>query len=131
MAIHLFHQGLQQMTQLETIMIVDPDVHTRSLLQESISNADFDVITADSGRQGLDLCGEQMPSLILMNFHLPDMDSARFCLAFSDRVTGQDVPLVIVTEGDDVEAIKQAYARGAPECIVKPLNLVLLGHRRR
>jgi len=119
------------MMQLETIMIVDPDTHTRALMQESISNAGFDVIAADSGRQGLDLCGEQMPSLILINFHLPDMDGITFCRNFRDMVTGKDVPLVIVTEGDDVEVIKQAYDSGATDFIVKPVNRDLLGHRLR
>jgi PAS domain S-box-containing protein len=129
MAIYLAHQGLQQMMQLETIMIVDPDAHTRALMQQPISNAGFDVIQAASGQQGLDLCDDQTPALVLMNTHLADMDGITFCRNLRALPAANDVPIVIMAEEDDVDIIRQAYDSGATDFIIKPVNWLLFIHR--
>jgi len=129
MAIYLAHQGLQQMMQMETIMIVDPDAYTRALMQQPISNAGFDVIQAASGQQGLDLCGDQTPALVLMNTHLADMDGITFCRNLRALPAANDVPIVIMAEEDDVDIIRQAYDSGATDFIIKPVNWLLFIHR--
>jgi len=119
------------MMQLETILLVDPDADTRRLMQQSISEAGFDVIETDSGRQALTLCGEQMPALVLMNIHLPDMEGIAFCQQLRAMPAGRDVALVIVTEDDDVDVIEHAYDIGATDFMVKPINWHLIAYRLR
>jgi len=119
------------MMQLETMMIVEPDANTQTLMQQSISHAGFDVVKADSGQQGLNLCAEQMPALVLINKHLTDMDGIAFCRNLRAMPTAGDVPLVIVTEQDDVDMIKQAYNNGATDFIIKPIHWPLFTHRLR
>jgi len=131
MAIHLARQGLQQMMQLETILIVDPDMEVRRVMKQSISEAGFDVIETGSGRQGLALCGEQMPALVVINIHLPDMEGIAFCQQMRAMPAGRDAPLIIVTESNDVDAIEHAYDCGATDFLIHPVNWHLITHRLR
>ncbi len=117
------------MMQLETIMVVDPDAHTRTLMQQAISNAGFDVITAASGQQGLDLCSGHIPALVLVNAYLPDMEGIAFCRNIRDLPAANDVPIVIVAADNDVDMIRQAYDGGVTDFISKPVNWQLFTHR--
>jgi len=117
------------MMQLETILIVDPDAHARALMQQIISDAGFDVIAVASGQQGLDVCKEQMPALVLMNSHLPDMDGMTVCRDLRAMSAANDVPVVIMAADDDADMIRQAYDCGVTDFIIKPVNGLLLPHR--
>jgi len=131
MAIHLARQGLQQMMHLESILIVEPDMETRRVMKQCISEAGFDVIETGSGRQGLALCGEQKPSLVVMNIHLPDMDGIAFCQQMRAMPAGGDAPLIVVTEGDDIDVIEHAYDNGVTDFLIQPVNWYLVTHRLR
>jgi len=117
------------MMQLESILVVDPDADARAMIQQSVGEAGFDVIEASSGQQGLRLCDEQMPALILVNMQLPDMGGISFCQQLRAMAAGSDVPLVMVAEEDN--AIEHAYDSGATDFMLKPINWHLITHRLR
>jgi DNA-binding response OmpR family regulator len=39
------------------------------------------------------------------------------------------VPIIMVTGGDDIEAVTSAYEAGATDFVSKPINWPILGHR--
>jgi CheY-like chemotaxis protein len=69
------------------------------------------------------------PDLILMDVEMPRMDGFAACRAIRDSENGATVPIVMVTGGDDLEAVTNAYEAGATDFVSKPINWPILGHR--
>ncbi|MDO8874878.1 MAG: ATP-binding protein [Pseudolabrys sp.] len=58
----------------QTIMVVDDDENHRVLVQDLLEPLDFNVLTASSGAECLELAERHKPNLILLDVAMPDMD---------------------------------------------------------
>jgi signal transduction histidine kinase/CheY-like chemotaxis protein len=58
----------------QTIMVVDDDENHRVLVQDLLEPLDFNVLTAGSGAECLELAERHKPNLILLDVAMPDMD---------------------------------------------------------
>jgi diguanylate cyclase (GGDEF)-like protein len=110
-------------------MVIDDDPMMRILMAETLHQADFIVIEASDGHEGLSLFSKFKPKLVLADVQMPGMDGFTFCSSLRAIPEGRDVPVVVVTGLDDVESIEQAYDCGATDFIIKPINWTILPHR--
>lgn len=114
---------------LETVMVIDDDPMMRVLMTETLKRADFVVIEAGDGHEGLSLFSKYKPKLVLVDLQMPGMNGYTFCKSLRAIPEGRDIPVVVVTGLDDVESIERAYDCGATDFIIKPINWSLLHHR--
>ncbi|MGJ9418652.1 putative bifunctional diguanylate cyclase/phosphodiesterase [Massilia sp. CMS3.1] len=112
------------------VLVADDDPVMRLLMLEMLQQVGLDGIEAEDGRQALALARERRPDLILMDVEMPHLDGFAACRAIrrSDG-PGASVPIVMVTGGDDIEAVTSAYEAGATDFVSKPINWPILGHR--
>src|ERR1700730_15534233 len=57
-----------------TILIVDDDPVVRSLMQDSLEDEGFSVIEAEDGVQACGACDRTVPSLLIVDAIMPNMD---------------------------------------------------------
>jgi len=112
-----------------TVLVADDDPVMRLLMVEMLDSVGLDAIEAEDGAQALQLARERSPDLILMDVEMPRMDGFAACRAIRDSANGASVPIVMVTGGDDLEAVTNAYEAGATDFVSKPINWAILGHR--
>lgn len=104
------------------ILVVD-DERTFRTLHRTILAKKFDVITAESGTECLDLCTTCMPDLILLDIEMPDMNGIDVCRKL--RKTS-NVPVIFATGHHSMEEHMSAYDAGANDIIVKPVSSEIL-----
>src|SRR5665213_2767261 len=114
-----------------TILIVDDDPVVRSLMQDSLEDEGFSVIEAEDGVEACRRCDEMVPSLIVVDVVMPNMDGFELCRELRRRPATQHVPILMATGLDDHKSIVKAYEAGATDFISKPLNWLILNHRIR
>jgi predicted signal transduction protein with EAL and GGDEF domain/DNA-binding response OmpR family regulator len=111
------------------VLVADDDPVMRLLMLEMLEGVNLDAIEAENGVQAVELARERSPDLILMDVEMPYMDGFAACRAIRDLENGATVPIVMVTGGDDLEAVTNAYEAGATDFVSKPINWPILGHR--
>ncbi|CAH0304258.1 Phytochrome-like protein cph2 [Massilia sp. Bi118] len=111
------------------VLVADDDPVMRLLMVEMLDGVNLDAIEAEDGLQAVQLARECAPDLILMDVEMPHMDGFAACRAIRDSENGATVPIVMVTGGDDLEAVTNAYEAGATDFVSKPINWPILGHR--
>jgi len=117
-----------------TVLVADDDPVMRLLMLEMLAQVGLDAIEAADGAAAVELAHARAPDLILMDVEMPRMDGFAACEAIRaagivNTFDGTSVPIVMVTGGDDLEAVTRAYEAGATDFVSKPINWPILGHR--
>ncbi|RYE99088.1 MAG: diguanylate cyclase, partial [Oxalobacteraceae bacterium] len=123
------HNATQRASKPAVVLVADDDPVMRLLMVEMLDSVSLDAIEAEDGAQAVQLARERSPDLILMDVDMPHMDGFAACRAIRDAANGASVPIVMVTGGDDLEAVTNAYEAGATDFVSKPINWPILGHR--
>ncbi len=108
----------------ETILIVDDEESVRKSLADVMRDEGYEVVTAGSGREGIDLLGELQPALALLDIAMPDMDGIETLRRF--REIRPDMPVIMVTGHGTIETAVKTTKMGAYDFMVKPPELAHL-----
>jgi PAS domain S-box-containing protein len=115
-----------------TVLIIDDNPGDRALYRRFLNEDPIFVYTtleADTGEQGLQLCGTTQPDCILLDFRLPDMDGVEF-LGELGELTGQvSCPIVMLTGQGNEQTAVQALQSGAQDYLVKDDTFPVHLHR--
>lgn len=111
------------------VLVADDDPVMRLLMIEMLGQVGLDGIEARDGQEAVACFRSAAPDLVLMDVDMPNMDGFSACRAIRGIETGAQVPIIMVTGGDDLEAVTRAYEVGATDFVSKPINWPILGHR--
>ena len=79
------------------ILVVDDEADVRSYLSAMLTDAGYEVRTADNGQQAKDAVKEETPDLISLDITMPEKSGVRFYREMRSDDATKDVPIVIVT----------------------------------
>ncbi len=108
----------------ETILIIDDEESVRKSLADVMRDEGYDVVTAASGREGIELLSETQPSLALLDIAMPEMDGIEVLRRF--REMRPDMPVIMVTGHGTIETAVKTTKMGAYDFMVKPPELAHL-----
>jgi PAS domain S-box-containing protein len=114
-----------------TILVVDDDCNTRTLLTASLVPHGYTVEQAASGIQGLKRAAEIVPDAILLDVWMPDIDGIEFCHRVRHDPQLAEVPIVMITADHDVEIRQRSIEAGADDFVLKPFDLAEIQARLR
>ncbi len=101
----------------ERILIVDDNNHMRALLKDALKTANFSVLIARDGVEGMEKIRAARPDLILLDYKMPRMDGLAVLDALNTE--GFDIPVILMTaEGDEEIAVK-VFRKGVKDYIIK------------
>jgi CheY-like chemotaxis protein len=104
---------------LPTILIVDDDRNTVMLLQTLLEMDGFEVLIASRGGMALEIADESQVDLVLIDYHLTDMDGLEVVAGLRAHPDYAHVPIVMAS-GLNVE--DQALNAGADRFLLKPFE---------
>ncbi|ESA38989.1 hypothetical protein N836_29785 [Leptolyngbya sp. Heron Island J] len=113
------------------ILLIDDDLFSRKLLQAMLQKVGCQIVEADSGEKGLELCQRNSPSLILLDAKMPGMDGFDCCRKIRQLPDGEHIPILMVTGLEDQSSVDQAFASGATDYVTKPVQMPILTGRVR
>ena len=81
----------------QTVLVVEDDESTRSLLSRTVSELGFRVIEAENGKVALETLGTCIPALILLDLMMPEMDGFEFSEIVRQNQEWADIPIIVIT----------------------------------
>ncbi len=106
--------------EIQHILVVDDDPKIRRLVELKLDHAGFEVRTAASGQEALDIIARHgLPHLAIVDIMMPGMNGFEFCEAVQEF---SDLPVVMLTAVDDEDMVIQGIERFAEDYIIKPFS---------
>ena len=99
------------------VLVVDDDSITRTIHRTGLSGQ-FDVETASSGAQALQICKERLPDLVLLDVMMPEMDGYETCRKLREFT---DIPIIFATANESLEEHLKTFDAGGDDIITKPV----------
>lgn len=107
------------MDKIIKILVIDDMEEIRILMERILSGAGFEVLTASSGKEGLELTMKGRPDLVLLDIDMPEMNGFEICQALRENSTNNSMPIIMLTGDEAPSAIVRALERGADDYIIK------------
>src|SRR5439155_7130002 len=110
-----------------TILVVEDDDATRTFLADNLTADNYELLVADTARDGLRLLEHKFPDLAVIDLGLPDADGLELIRQVRDadgvatRVN-PDTPLIVLTgRAGELDRLR-GFERGADDYMVKPYS---------
>jgi len=104
------------------ILIVDDLAPNLHLLQVKLSAEYYDVLSASSGEDALELVLEERVDLILMDAIMPGLDGFETCRRLKSNPKTYHIPVIMVTALDGTKDRIRGLESGADDFITKPFD---------
>lgn len=104
------------------VLLVEDDAVDRLACRRALAAQPgyvFEVEEADTARAGLRRARAEAPDLILLDYHLPDMDGVEFLAELAADSGELPVPVILLTGAQDITIAVDAMRRGARDYLVK------------
>lgn len=102
-----------------TVLIIDDNEGLVDLLRRYFSGYTFQVLSANTGAEGLEIARNIQPNIIIMDLMMPGMDGWELLQRLRSQPETREIPVIICSVINDPEL---AYSLGASKFIAKPVN---------
>lgn len=117
------------MTSKQTVLYIEDDPASRSLVERTLNHAGYRVLLAERGLEGIDLARRENPDLILTDINLPDLSGREITTTLRSDLRFERTPIVALTAQTFNEHRAMAMAAGVTGYLTKPLDVEALpGH---
>ncbi len=111
------------------VLVVDDILANVKLLEAKLTAEYFDVLTARSGVEALEVVQRSMPDIILLDVMMPGMDGFEACERLKSNPITQHIPVVMVTALDQPQDRVKGLESGADDFLTKPVSDIALFSR--
>jgi DNA-binding response OmpR family regulator len=122
---------MESTNRMPQIMVVDDDPDTVSILARHLQREGFTAIEAISGAECLRIVREHRIDVILLDLMMPEMDGFQVCRALKQDPDTADIPVIMITARDDLDARAEGMRLGVADFLAKPVFRRQLANRIR
>ena len=109
------------------ILLIEDEDHIREIAQLSLESiGGWDVLSAGSGREGIELARMERPDAILLDVMMPEMDGPSTLQALREEPATKDIPVVFMTAKVQPAERRELSDVGAAGIIPKPFDPMTL-----
>jgi two-component system phosphate regulon response regulator PhoB len=106
----------------ERILVVDDEPDLLELVRFQLEQAGFEVETAPDGRIGLEAIRRRRPSLVVLDWMLPDLPGTEVCRQLRADPALRDLPVLLLTaKAEEIDRVV-GFELGADDYVTKPFS---------
>ena len=121
---------MKSTTQTIKVLIIDDEETIQSVVKMGLSlSVDWNVVSASSGQEGIDIALAEQPDVILLDVMMPEMDGIATFKALKQQSKTQNIPVIFLTAKAQTADRQQFQATGVSGVITKPFNSLHLAEQ--
>ena len=101
------------------VLLIEDDVRVRELYELVLKMDEYQVITAETGEDGIEKAKSEQPDLIFLDIGLPGMNGLEVLEILRQDEQTSAIPVVILSNLDDEKTVSKGVSLGALEYVVK------------
>lgn len=110
------------------IALIEDDAEIRRLVADALADQGYDVESAGSALEGIDLAVKGEPDLVILDLGLPDLDGSELLRMIRSV---RRVPVIVITARGSDDTVVATLDSGADDYLVKPFSMTQLEARVR
>src|SRR5206468_5742383 len=120
----------------KTILVADDESHILHVVSLKLRNAGYTVVTARDGQEALELAQQEMPDLLITDYHMPQLSGLELCRRLKQDEATSKIPAIMLTargynlEPQDTETsgiLRMLSKPFSPRQLLTTVNEVLEG----
>ena len=114
----------------QSVLIVDDSELNRKMLGQMLGSR-FDIAEAASGEACLQLLEQNATgiSIVLLDIHMPGIDGFTVLEEMNQKNLLEEIPVIMISSEDTVDAVRRAFDLGASEYISRPFDAKVVYQR--
>lgn len=110
------------MTPKTIVLVVDDSPATLGMLNDTLEQAGFTVLVAQSAATAMQLVEQVTPEIILLDAVMPTMDGFEACRLMKRNKALTSVPIVFMTGLTDTQDVIRGLEAGGVDYVIKPVS---------
>lgn len=108
------------------VLLIDDVDDSREMYATYLQIAGLRVAEARDGQEGVRLCAELLPDVVVMDMQMPVLDGWKAIRLLKARDETKDIPVIALTGVAERDRLRMAYQAGASELLIKPCRSEVL-----
>ncbi|NEN93414.1 MAG: response regulator transcription factor, partial [Okeania sp. SIO3H1] len=109
-----------------SILVVDDEPDNVFLLEELLTSEGYITVSANGGKEALEVASHSHPDLILLDVMMPEIDGFEVCNRLRQNPQLKTIPIIFLTALDDENSKLKGLELMGDDYITKPFNSRLL-----
>ena len=107
---------------MEKIALIEDNLEMRENIEEMLELANYEVVTASDGREGLDVIKRELPVLIICDIMMPELDGYGVLYYVSKIPEVRGTPFIFLSAKSERSDYRKGMNLGADDYISKPFE---------
>ena len=107
---------------IKKILVIDDSPTERHVLVEILNKGGYDIITAESGEEGIEKARAEQPDLILMDVVMPGCNGFEATRRLGASPSTAKIPVVFLSSKDQIVDRQWGLRQGAKAYLTKPVQ---------
>jgi PleD family two-component response regulator len=105
------------------ILIVEDDQDIAKMLRIYFESQGYEALVSDHGSEALDVTRRELPSVVVLDIQLPDIDGYEVCRQLRSNLRTSHIPIIFLTQKDERSDRIAGLELGADDYITKPFDI--------
>lgn len=116
---------------MSLVMIIEDEESLAMLLSYNLEKEGYEVATVSNGLNALSEIERLMPSVILLDWMLPEISGVEICKLVRSKPDIKNIPIIMLTAKSQEEDKIKGLGAGADDYVTKPFPFPSLWHGSR
>jgi DNA-binding response OmpR family regulator len=105
------------------ILIVENELDIADVMRRYLEFEGFTIVCATTVEQGRSACAQELPGLIVLDWHLPDIEGDQWAIELRAHSATAGIPIVMMTGGYPSPQLLSQLSTARIPLLIKPFSL--------